>query len=90
MMLNTHDINFSHLPCCVIQILLLFTFPPPHYKRFNCAGSFDSKTKVAVVGIARTDLGFGWRFFSIQTDSVLSAKARELYSVAEQSEKWDG
>ena len=45
---------------------------------------------VAVVGIARTDRGFGCRFFSIQTDSVLAAKARELCSMAEQSEKWDG
>ena len=45
---------------------------------------------MAVVGIARTDLGFGWRFFSIQTDSVLAAKVREVSSVADQSEKWDG
>ena len=45
---------------------------------------------MAVVGIARTDLGFGWRCFSIQTDSVLAAKVREVCSVADQSEKWDG
>ena len=45
---------------------------------------------MAVVGIARTNLGFGWRCFSIQTDSVLAAKVREVCGVADQSEKWDG
>ena len=45
---------------------------------------------MAVVGIDWTDLGFGWRYFSIQTDSVLAAKVREVCSVADQSEKWDG
>ena len=45
---------------------------------------------MAGVGIARTDLGFGWRCFSIQTDSVLAAKVREVWDVADQSEKWDG
>ena len=45
---------------------------------------------MAVVGIDWTDLGFGWRYFSIQTDSVLAAKVREVCGVADQSEKWDG